>query len=92
MAAQPWVKQEQVNLSASHPKEDICDEWADAGPQPKGTYVLPAHPHCLCYKTAVMQDEDEFVGDLRDWLNGASNPGLDGYADFLGTTKEEIPN
>jgi hypothetical protein len=97
MAAQPWIEQEQINLSPAHPKPDICDDVVAGGDNgdgvyPKGTIVLPLHPHCLCYKTAVMQDEAEFTDRLRAWLGGGPDAGMDGYADFLGVPKEDIPN
>lgn len=50
------------------------------------TYVLNniiTH-NCLCYSTAVLQPEGEFVERLRGWMSGGSDPGLDGYAGFLG--------
>jgi hypothetical protein len=90
MAAQPWVEKEQVVLSPAHPVEDICDEAADAGPQPKGTFVLPLHPNCICWKEAILMDEDEFIGGLRGWLAGGTDAGLDTYTDFLGLPKDEI--
>lgn len=75
MAMQPWVKNEQVHLSAAHPENDVCDDVTGGGVGGKGIYEvgeieLPLHPNCLCYKTAVMMDEKEFISDLRGWMNG----------------------
>lgn len=51
----PYVEGVEVLLSASHPKEDICDELAAGSPYPKDDApVLPAHPHCLCSYRMVM--------------------------------------
>ena len=89
MAAQPWVEKEQVMLSPAHPKPDICDDVIAEGEDgqgiyPKGTISLPIHPHCLCYKVAMLMPEDEFIGRLRDWVNGGSDPMMDDYARFVG--------
>ena len=89
MAAQPWIEQEQVILSGSHPKEDICDDVARGGDNgdgvyPKGTISLPLHPNCICYKTAVLMDADQFAGQLNGWLQGNSWPAMDAYAATLG--------
>lgn len=96
MAVQPWIEMEIVNLSPAHAKVDICDDVAGGGDNgdglyPKGSVILPLHPHCLCYKTAVMQPEAEFTDRLRSWVQGGSDAGMDGYASFLGVPKEEIP-
>jgi len=85
----PWVEGEKVNLSAAHPEADICDDVTSGGPSgngeyPAGTIVLPLHPVCLCYKTAVMMGEGAFAGQLRDWLNGGSWPEMDRYSELLG--------
>lgn len=51
--ANPFVGGIQWRLSASHPKIDICDDYARGGPNGDGIYPpeqvpgLP-HPHCLC--------------------------------------------
>ena len=89
MAAQPWIEKEQVMLSPAHPKLDICDDVIAEGEDgqgiyPKGTISLPLHPHCLCFKTAVMMPEDEFTGRLSDWVNSGSDPMMDDYARFVG--------
>lgn len=63
----PNVKGMQWNLSSSHPEPDVCDMYASVDPAGLGTGVypenelqqIPAHPHCLCYYTAVMRSVDE---------------------------------
>ncbi|APU89249.1 MAG: hypothetical protein DYG85_06430 [Chloroflexi bacterium CFX1] len=89
MAQQPWVEQEKVNLSAAHPETDICDDVVAGGEDgqgiyPKGEIELPLHPNCLCYKTAVLMDREQFVSQMRDWLNGGSWAEMDAYAEELG--------
>lgn len=89
MAQQPWVEQEKINLSAAHPEADECDDVVAGGEDgkgiyPKGEIELPIHPNCLCYKTAVLMDRDQFVNQMRDWLNGGSWTEMDAYADQLG--------
>lgn len=66
----PWLEMEKYNLSASHPRYDICDEYATGGPNGDGTYPKgeapqpPVHPMCQCYLTAVIPSADE----LRAYL------------------------
>lgn len=82
-------------LSAAHRVRDVCDELArhDVGLGP-GVYPLddpppyPAHPNTLSYLVEVHQPVDDFVRQLRSWIdNPASQPGLnDWYAtEYLGT-------
>ncbi len=61
------------NLSARHPEEDECTEYAnrvtDLGlgvyPPNEGP-ELPAHPMCLCFKTIVVpEDTDAIVDELK---------------------------
>lgn len=60
----PWVRGLKWNLSASHPKPDICDDWASAdngmGP---GVYapndVPQEHPNGFCYLTDELVSEAE---------------------------------
>ena len=96
-ARQPWVEAEKVNLSPSHPPigcacEDIVagGEKGD-GVYSKGTIALPVHVQCLCFKTAVLMDEGEFVGRLRNWMDGSGGwPEMDGYAAWLRATRGTI--
>jgi hypothetical protein len=90
MGMLPFVEKEQIRLSPAHPEDDICDETIAGGEDgqgiyPKGEIGLPLHPNCLCYKTAVLMDEDEFTGRLRGWMDG-SQPweGMDGFAEAIG--------
>jgi hypothetical protein len=90
MKQSPWVEQEQVHLSTAHPETDICDDTVAAGEKgegiyPVGTVELPLHPNCLCYKTAVLMEEKQFTGELRDWMRGGSSwPEMDAYAQSIG--------
>ncbi len=55
----PIVTGQKWNLSASHPRPDICDSWAtaDSGAGP-GVYMFNdtpvGHPRCLCFLTDVL--------------------------------------
>lgn len=74
----PDVEALKYNLSSSHPEPDICDLYANQGPDGFGPGVydkgnapsLPAHPHCLTsghqIQTAagLKNIEDIRVGDL----------------------------
>jgi hypothetical protein len=89
MAAQPWVEMEKCHLSAAHPEPDECDDIVQGGDKndgvyPVGTIEYPLHPHCFCYKTAVMMDETQFTSQLNGWLNGESWPAMDDYRSTIG--------
>jgi hypothetical protein len=89
LAAQPWVEQEQCHLSASHPEADECDDIVQGGEKndgiyPVGTIEYPLHPHCFCYKTAVLMDEQAFTSQLNGWLNGESWSEMDDYKSMIG--------
>lgn len=71
-------------LSAAHRVRDICDELAahDVG-LGLGVYALddpppyPAHPNTLSYLVEVHAPVDQFVGQLREWIdNPDSHPAL----------------
>lgn len=65
----PFVVGIRVVLSASHPRVDICDEAAAAGPWPVDEippeYQIPLHPHCLCSYRYEMGDTREIISGLR---------------------------
>jgi hypothetical protein len=89
MASQPWVEMEKCNLSASHPETDECDDVVAGGDKgdgvyPVGTIEYPLHPHCFCFKTAVMMNEKDFTSQLNGWLKGESFPEMDSYAQDIG--------
>ncbi len=68
MERMPWIEKEEVHLSPGHGERDVCD--GKAGVHPKGEVNLPLHPHCLCYKTAVLMGAGEFSARLGDWMRG----------------------
>jgi hypothetical protein len=97
MGKMPWIEQEQINLSPDHPDigcecEDIVVGGEDGdGVYPKGTIILPVHVQCLCYKTAVLMDEGDFVDQLRGWSSGTSIwSAMDAYANWLGVDQLEM--
>ncbi len=61
----PWIKSLKWNLSASHPRPDICDTWASQDLYGLGKGIYPPrevprdHPNGLCYITSVVADNDE---------------------------------
>lgn len=71
---EPWVYAYKWHLSGSHPKADICNDYAEkghfdgAGPGEWKKEEIPGkpHPQCLCYTTAVTVDEDQFVKGFLD--------------------------
>lgn len=86
----PWVTEEQINLSPAHAEEDECDEVVEGGRDgkgiyPKGEIKLPLHPNCLCFKTALLMDNDEFIDKLRGWMGNTGDwVEMDEYADLVG--------
>ena len=89
LASQPWVQMEKCNLSAAHPEPDECDDVVKGGENgdgvyPVGTIEYPLHPHCFCFKTAVLMDADAFTSQLNGWLKGESWPEMDQYKRDLG--------
>ena len=68
-----------VQLSGSHPAEDICDQLQ--GDYPTTFKFVGWHPHCLCFATAILQSKEDFfnnktpkkITDLpqnfKDWYN-----------------------
>jgi len=74
-AMNPFVEGIKWNLSGSHPRPDICDDYASGGPNGDGIYPLnevpnyPAHPQDMCYLTQVSIPADERqtkLDELRD--------------------------
>lgn len=73
MEKRPWIAGVEWNLSGSHPRPDICDDFAEAGPYPKDEVPDKPHPQCLCFITPSLPSQDEFLdalleGDYNDWL------------------------
>lgn len=90
MTLTPWVEEEQCNLSSAHVGRDECDLVVEGGRDGKGIYPVgtihyPLHPHCMCYKTHVLMDNDDFVNKLSGWKNGDSWPAMDKYQEMLGS-------
>jgi len=96
LAASPWVQKERIVLSTGHPEPDICDDVINEGDDGKGIYevgsiTLPLHPQCLCYKVAVSMSDDEFVANMRGWLdNSQAWPEMDAYSANVGGTSANL--
>lgn len=65
----PWINTMKWHLSRSHPKPDVCDQYAHGGRDGDGVYLVrdvprKPHPQCFCYVTPVSPDEDEFLDNL----------------------------
>jgi hypothetical protein len=96
-AAMPWVEKEQVVLSPSHPPIGCeCEDVVVGGEKGEGIYakgeiVLPIHVQCLCFKVAILMDEDEFVRRMRGWMAGTAPwAEMDTYAGFLGFSAADL--
>lgn len=69
----PFVDRMRWNLSGSHPKPDICNEYASAvngrgwGPGEYSVGQVPRkpHPQCLCFTTTVPISEEAFLRNLH---------------------------
>jgi hypothetical protein len=69
----PFVARMRWNLSGSHPKPDICNEYASAvnrrgwGPGEYSAGEVPnkPHPQCLCFTTTIPISEESFLRNLN---------------------------
>lgn len=93
----PWVEKEAINLSPSHPAINCaCEDVVKSGENgtnvyKKGEVSLPIHVQCLCYKTAVLMDDNVFVDRLRGWLNGTQPWGaMDDFSSWLGVMPADV--
>lgn len=59
----PFVKGIKIHLSASHPRQDICDEMT--GFYPKGFLFTGWHPQCICYSETILSSKKDFETYLR---------------------------
>lgn len=96
-AAMPWIENEQIVLSPSHPPIGCeCEDVVVGGERgegiyPKGEIILPIHVHCLCFKLAVLMPMGEFVKNVRGWLAGSRPwPAMDSYLTFLSSSPEAL--
>lgn len=81
-AEKPWVLAQKWNLSRSHPKADVCDEYAKEehglgkpGVYPKNSVPRKPHPQCFCFLTPVTPSDEEFINSFH---NGAYDSYIDG--------------
>lgn len=81
----PWVLGYKWHLSGSHPKPDICNQFAEQdlfnmgpGVYKKGAAPSKPHPHCFCYLEVVQPDRDDF-------LDGLVNGDYDDHLKSMGT-------
>lgn len=70
---QPWTEGFKWNLSGSHPRPDICNEYADDDHDELGAGIFSTksvpgkpHPQCLCYLTVVTTPDELFLENLLD--------------------------
>lgn len=92
----PWVEQEKVNLSPSHPAIGCrCESVVVGGENGDGVYpvgeiILPLHPMCLCHKTAVLLPPDQMAERLRGWVTGETAwPEMDEYKTWVGSDRSQ---
>ncbi|KEH84588.1 hypothetical protein [Clostridium novyi] len=63
------------NLSSSHPRHDICDDYAGKVFQPEDAPLQ--HCNCLCYFTEENIPIEDAIKELKTWSNGKANNKLD---------------
>lgn len=88
---QPWIAGVRWNLSASHTRVDVCNEFADTVHMTKGDpgvynpLEVPAkpHPQCFCFITAVQISDEEFLNSL---VNGEYDDYIDNNLMMGGST------
>lgn len=61
----PWHKGWYWRLSASHPKPDICDTWAEYGLYKEEAGLPVGHPNCFCYIEPATMTQSEFEKELN---------------------------
>lgn len=81
LASAPWVDAVRWHLSGSHGVHDICNQYAEndnegigEGLWPAGKVPAKPHPQCLCYVSAELPSDKQFVDTLR---TGAYDPYVD---------------
>lgn len=89
----PFVNGLKWNLSARHPRYDICDEYARGGPGGDGVYEVEAypslpHPHCLCYPSNVMISSEESA-NIIDQLRADIQATRAEFVDLVGPLRVE---
>jgi hypothetical protein len=62
-SGKPWVAGAKITLSKIHKVYDDCDELASRDPMPveDAESLLPAHPHCMCSITPVI--DPKYLGE-----------------------------
>lgn len=63
-----FVLGQRVQMSASHPKKDICDKLQ--GDYPKDFVFDGWHPQCFCFVTPILADEEEINKKVEAMLRG----------------------
>ena len=54
---------------------DICQGLADGSPYAMDKVPDYPHPNCMCTVVPRLKDHDEFIQQLRDYVNDADTPG-----------------
>jgi len=74
-AENPLIDKVNWELSASHPRDDDCDDLYRGSPYRWQDVPDKPHPQCLCFTTPVPLSRSEVVrrfkaGDFNDWADG----------------------
>ncbi len=73
MAATPWTEAVQWNLSGSHPRPDVCDDYAndvhirngEPGHYRPDDVPDKPHPQCFCFVTPVQVSDEQFIANFH---------------------------
>jgi hypothetical protein len=63
-ADSPFIVHVEWNLSGSHPRPDLCNDYAERKYDPEQVPSKP-HPQCLCYITPETLSPDNFLLQLK---------------------------
>ena len=78
----PWVTGYKWMLSGSHPKTDICDQYAHRGSFSKLDVPSKPHPQCFCFIVVEQESHEEFMKKLK-------NEDYDGFLESEGVPERE---
>ena len=83
--ASPAISKLKWVLSSGHPREDICDTYAEGG-DGHGVYDAgrcpnyPAHPNCLCNLQPMPDNPEDFARKMKEWLDKpSSHPDIEAW-------------
>lgn len=77
-----WIRQ-----SGAGDFNCACPDLAAGSPYTADNIPINPHPNCSCRIQPVLRDQNEFVADLKKWLDGENVDYLDSWASRYGYSK-----